>query len=239
MKRLEKLKQQWEEWGEKDPLWAVMTRPGTKGGRWDQDEFFATGERDVQRFSEYLGSVGAWPIGGRALDFACGVGRLTQAFAPHFDEVVGVDISERMIAHAEACNRFPERVHYRVNNAPDLSIFNAEEFDFVYSHIALQHIHPDLGFAYVSEMVRVLKPGGILMLQAVSGVTRTVKGFATALTPAAVRKVAAGMDMHAYPRRNMVVALESRGLDILLIRRDAAAGDRWISLQYLARKAVL
>lgn len=49
-----------------------------------------------------------------ALDFGCGVGRLTQALAAHFDEVTGVDISPSMIKlakkysrHGDGCNRPP------------------------------------------------------------------------------------------------------------------------------------
>ena len=41
---LERHRQDWEHLAETDPLWAVLTHPGRKGGRWDVDEFFATGE---------------------------------------------------------------------------------------------------------------------------------------------------------------------------------------------------
>ena len=39
------LKRNWEAFGRDDPLWAVLTEPSRKGGGWDPDEFFATGER--------------------------------------------------------------------------------------------------------------------------------------------------------------------------------------------------
>ena len=37
-----------------------------------------------------------------ALDFGCGIGRLSQALAEHFDQVYGVDISPKMIELARA-----------------------------------------------------------------------------------------------------------------------------------------
>ena len=41
------------------------------------------------------------PLGkGKALDFGCGVGRLSQALADYFDRVVGADVSPTMIGLA-------------------------------------------------------------------------------------------------------------------------------------------
>ncbi len=40
------------------------------------------------------------PRRGRYLDFACGTGRVTSFIAPHFEQTVGVDISEAMLAQA-------------------------------------------------------------------------------------------------------------------------------------------
>ena len=44
---LERHRHDWEELAAYDPLWAVLTRPGKRGGRWDRDEFFATGETEI------------------------------------------------------------------------------------------------------------------------------------------------------------------------------------------------
>ena len=43
----ERHRQDWEHLAEIDPLWAVLTVRGRKGGRWDVDEFFATGEAEI------------------------------------------------------------------------------------------------------------------------------------------------------------------------------------------------
>jgi 2-polyprenyl-3-methyl-5-hydroxy-6-metoxy-1,4-benzoquinol methylase len=52
---------------------------------------------------------------GRALDFGCGVGRLTQALATHYDKVDGVDISWEMINLARRHNQHGDRVKYFAN----------------------------------------------------------------------------------------------------------------------------
>ncbi len=48
----------------------------------------------------------------RALDFGCGVGRLTQALARHFNIVDGVDIAPSMIELANQFNRSGGRCRY-------------------------------------------------------------------------------------------------------------------------------
>ena len=57
----------------------------------------------------------------QALDFGCGVGRLTQALAEHFERVAGVDIAASMIARARQENRHGDRVRYVVNERSDLA----------------------------------------------------------------------------------------------------------------------
>src|SRR4051812_46865197 len=90
---------------------------------------------------------------GRALDFGCGVGRLTQALARHFTHVTGIDISEQMLDLARQYNRHGERVEYALNTRPDLSQWPDHTFDFVYSIITLQHMEPVYARRYIAEFV--------------------------------------------------------------------------------------
>lgn len=105
------------------------------------------------------------PLYGSALDFGCGVGRLTQALADHFTTVIGVDVSPTMLQLASKLNRHDVRVTYVRNQAPDLSRFLSNSFDFVYSDIVLQHIEPEMSLNYLREFVRLLRPGGVAVFQ--------------------------------------------------------------------------
>lgn len=163
------LKKHWEAFSREDPLWAVLTDSARVGGRWDLKEFLATGEHEVADYLEELEQLRAAPVRGRALDFGCGVGRLTQALAERFERCDGVDIAEPMIAEARRINQRAERVRYHVNDAPNLALFVDDSFDFVLSSIVLQHMEPRYAKAYITEFVRVLKPGALALFQVPAG----------------------------------------------------------------------
>lgn len=165
VERLDAVARTWESLGADDPLWAVLTVPGSEGGRWDLDEFFATGDDEIAELLRRLDELGLPAARRRALDFGCGVGRLTQALAAHFDEVVGVDIAASMLGEAERLNRRGDRVRWVHNPASDLSVLGDDRFDCIYTSYVLQHMDPVLARSYVAEFVRLLAPGGVAVFQ--------------------------------------------------------------------------
>jgi 2-polyprenyl-3-methyl-5-hydroxy-6-metoxy-1,4-benzoquinol methylase len=87
----------WSELGRHDAKWVVLTDPDKSGNRWQDDEFFQTGEREVDAILAGIRDKGLRldAAGGRALDFGCGLGRLSQALARHFAAVDGVTFPAR------------------------------------------------------------------------------------------------------------------------------------------------
>jgi SAM-dependent methyltransferase len=162
---LDDLQSHWNEWGRRDPYWAIISRPDRRGNRWDLDEFLRTGVDEIAALLASLQKLGVAVRTGRALDFGCGVGRVTQALAGTFAECDGVDIAPSMIERAHELNRFGDRCRYHVNDRDDLALFGDGVFDFVYSVIVLQHIAPEFTAAYLREFTRVLAPGGVLVFQ--------------------------------------------------------------------------
>jgi len=162
---LGELQRNWEEFGRIDPLWAILTDPSKKNNRWDPQEFFATGEAEIECLMDHVATLPLSQRRGRALDFGCGVGRLTQALSKYFEQCIGVDIAPSMIELAQEYNRFGDRCQYYVNAADDLRLFEDGRFDFVYSNIVLQHIPPEYSARYIRDFVRVLTPGGMAVFQ--------------------------------------------------------------------------
>jgi SAM-dependent methyltransferase len=161
---LERHRQDWERLAEVDAMWAVLTAPGRKGGRWDAVEFLATGEAeigDVLAAAERLGRPARTES---ALDFGCGVGRLTRALGKRFGHALGLDISAGMIEQAQRLNADVPACQFRVNDAPDLGQLQSDSFDLVYSSIVLQHLPSPADIErYVGEFLRVVRPDGLVV----------------------------------------------------------------------------
>lgn len=157
---LRDLQRHWDAFGKTDPMWAVLTSPDKKHGRWDPDEFFRTGQDEIAKTLALLEELGLKVPRRRALDFGCGVGRLTQALGDRFDEVDGIDIAPSMLQLADEHNRHGDRCRYHLNEGDDLRAFPDGVFDFIYSAHVLQHMEPRYARRYVEEFVRLLTPEG-------------------------------------------------------------------------------
>ncbi len=161
---LERHKEDWERLAEVDPLWAVLTAPDQKGGGWDVDDFFATGEAEIAHVLAVVEGLGRPETRGRALDFGCGVGRLTRALGRRYETAVGIDISEAMIAQARQLNEAFPQCEFRLNASSDLGQFETGSFDFVYSSIVLQHLPSAADIErYVTEFLRVAAPAAMVV----------------------------------------------------------------------------
>ncbi|MBI1176045.1 methyltransferase domain-containing protein [bacterium] len=230
----------WEALGDNDPLWVILTNPEKKGGRWSPDEFFQTGRTEIEELLATLEQRGVGMARNVALDFGCGVGRLTQALAPHFREVHGVDISSSMIRHANSFNQYQSHCHYHVNPQPELALFASGTIDLIYTNIVLQHIMPKDSVAYLREFVRLLTPSGIAVFQIL------VPTFRRRLFPQflvdALRRYRHGNEPHfgmfGIPYKVITNLLESLPIKVLWVEDVTSAdlGWRWISLRYCIRK---
>ncbi len=103
--------------------------------------------------------------GWKLLEVGCGIGRILKPLAPHFSELIGVDVSSRMIAQSKKWLRGYSHIQTFENSGVDLHQFPNDHFELVYSYVAFQHM-PRLVFQhYLGEVNRVLKPQGYLAFQ--------------------------------------------------------------------------
>jgi SAM-dependent methyltransferase len=248
---LRDLQKNWEHMGRNDPLWAIITSDEKRGGKWDAKEFFALGQREVADVMQYAAALRLDLVTRRALDFGCGVGRLTQPLAGYFEKVDGVDIAPSMIELARTYNRHGDRVEYHLNASGNLELFADGTFDFIYTNITLQHMEPRHSKCYLKEFLRLLTPQGILIFQLPSelrpaahpqpsAVRRVIRHLAPQGLVDLYHRVRWGnlphMEMHGIRRECLVEFLEMHGAGIVDIADDQSAGDDWISFRYCVRK---
>jgi SAM-dependent methyltransferase len=106
-----------------------------------------------------LAMVRAWAKleGARILDNGCGVGMYTAKFREFSPRVAGVEV-EWPVAH-EALGRTGAQIAVAQGEALP---FADGSFDVVFSHEVIEHVGDDR--RYAAEMVRVLSPGGRIVM---------------------------------------------------------------------------
>lgn len=107
-----------------------------------------------------------------ALDFGCGTGRniINLWSLACWGRMDGVDISKYNLIEASKILKEsgipPQRFNLYQNNGIDLQELKSNEYDFVMSTIALQHIAVyEIRYNLLSEMFRTMKKGGVLSIQ--------------------------------------------------------------------------
>lgn len=124
-----------------------------------------TGEREISLLFHEISSLDLAVARGAAVDFGCGVGRLTQALARRFGSVLGLDVSPEMIRIARQVNKYGSRVRYETNDGPLVHMLPVASVDFIYSTLVLQHVHPNVSSGYIADLVKSLRPGGLFVFQ--------------------------------------------------------------------------
>jgi ubiquinone/menaquinone biosynthesis C-methylase UbiE len=222
-------------------MYAVSSAPQYRGNRWDTAEFFETGTQSIAVLNDDLHAEAPHLGRERALDFGCGLGRLTLALANHFREVIGVDIAPAMLERARLHAHSVENVSFRLNQTADLAQFDAASFDFVLSDITLLHVEPKNTRAYISEFVRVCKPGGVIKFHLPSPTRRQM---IRAKVPRGI--VALGyaikslrhpiMEVYGVEPAEVTAILERAGAEVLAVRSSAGPTYSSSSNFYTARR---
>ena len=135
---------------------------------YDDQDFFE-GYSQLRRSREGLAGAPEWPTlrrmlpelrGARVLDLGCGFGWFARwAREMGAESVLGVDLSQRMLARARAQTQDPA-ITYVLADIEKLELADAS-FDLVYSSLALHYVE-DLG-AVCGKIRRFLVPGGRLV----------------------------------------------------------------------------
>lgn len=224
-RKFEKLRdtdRDWQMIGETEPYFGVLTSEMFKRDNLDdaaRETFFASGQGDVRHHFDRMNALFGAFEPRSALDFGCGVGRLTVPLAEIAGQATGVDISPGMLAEA------------RLHTTPGLTFVDAipdSVFDWVVSLIVLQHVPPDRGYGILRQLLaRVSDKGGVtiqLMFARTAKHAQSAGGRlileGTDVTPAtesrSARQIPAGvMLMHDYDLSRVVALFFQAGMSSL------------------------
>ena len=101
-----------------------------------------------------------------AVDIGCGLGRLTRPLAERTSHVIAIDVSSEMLEQARHLNPELTDVEWIHGDGRSLRPIADTSVDVCVSHVVFRHIpDPEITLAYVREMGRVLRPGGIAVFE--------------------------------------------------------------------------
>ncbi len=165
---------------------------------------------------------------GPALDAACGTGRHARYLAERGHDVIGVDASPEMLALAAAA---APTAGFALGTLQHLPLA-AGAVDVAVCSLALGHL-PDLNGA-ITELARVVRPGGHIVISDLHPLVRLLGGQAF-FSNAAGKSAFEREHRHfysAYLRAFSTAGLEVRGCF------EPTMGDREVSMQALAHTFV-
>jgi SAM-dependent methyltransferase len=211
----------WNDWGELDPYWAILSRRDRRGS-WDVEEFFRSGDDDVAVLMQRAAEYGYPEQRGRALDYGCGVGRITRALAAHFAFTLGVDVAPTMVARAQELHRDIANVEFREAATP-AELTDAGRFDLVWCILVLQHLGsvPSIEEA-LRGLCALVAPQGLIVVEIPAALpppsmrdrlhlrTRTYE----ALRTLGVRPAALHRHLHLMPEMSMTALSERRARSV-------------------------
>ncbi len=134
---------------------------------WDLATFLKSGEEDYDRLVAPIFQRTDFRTQGKtAIELGCGAGRMTHAFAAHFERVIAFDVSEEMLKRAKAVLPNSSNITWLHSNGENLSEAGNDSTDFVFSYLVLQHLpQEEMVCAYIREMLRVLRRDGLCLFQ--------------------------------------------------------------------------
>jgi SAM-dependent methyltransferase len=150
-----KQKQLWEKLAEKNSMYYIFT---SKGRGITKEQFRESGK---QAYKKYILEDERIEKKGIILDLGCGTGRITEFMAADFDEVIGMDISNRMIAEGRERLKGKDNVRLMETDGQSVPIIS-NSVDFVFSYLVFQHIKTrEMVERSFKDIHRVLKRGGL------------------------------------------------------------------------------
>lgn len=160
----------WEQKAQENPLHAIMTIPEFRGMRLEDlkheipPSFLAKGRTIYNRMILPFLSESERSRSLRLFDYGCGIGRIMRACIDAGHQAAGADISRTMLDNSPLV--VPDAVGMYLVAEDGAVEAEDEAFDVSYSFAVLQHISSlSLHQKAVQQMARVLKPGGLLVVQ--------------------------------------------------------------------------
>lgn len=231
---LEETTRTWSQFGEEAPHWSVLTNDHFTPENIDQNitAFYQSGVHDIDRALNTLRRAGLKAEGfERALDFGCGVGRLSMPLSKFTEHLTSIDVSpgHLKLARDRALSTGITNIDFvQLHDLRRLDEFSG--YDFILSLIVLQHNPPPIMAYAFRRLLRALKPGGAAIIQMPTFLTEffSVKDYLVHPT--------GQMEMHALPQRTIFELIAAEGCRPIEVAEDGWIGPAGLSHSFTILK---
>lgn len=204
-------------------------------GTGDTDWFLAAGRLAAESLTQLLTRHGITLDGASVLDFGCGCGRVLRHLRDAGADLHGCDSNPVAV---EWCADHLPFARAAVNALESPLDYDSEAFDVVYALSVFTHLPQQLQSHWMSELRRVLKPGGVLVASLHGDATLHNLNRAERADYRAGRLVVRGGDLAgtnhcaAFHPPAFVRGDFARGFEVLALAREGAKGnppqDAWV-----------
>ena len=226
---------QWGRLGEEEPHWSVLVHDQFKQSNIKLDEFYQTGENDLELLKSALDRIDLSLKDLNhltLLELGCGVGRVTSHLAPHFEKVIALDISPGNLSHAiHYCDQIAlKNVSFHLLKQVD-EVSQFKDFDFFFSCIVLQHNPPPVQLSLLDQIFSNLNSGGYVYFQ----IPTYQPGYAYNIQDY-LNSNELVMDMHCMPQHEIFSLFSKHGLRAIDVTQDLWTGPEFVSHTFFAKK---
>ena len=161
----------------------------------DADWFIKSGKMSLQDLSRALAAIGrSFEEFNDVLDWGCGCGRMLRHLTPPLasKRLCGCDIDEEAISWV--VEHLPWVEASCTGGLPPLPYCDAS-FDLIFNHSVMTHLNASHQHAWLGELKRILRPGGITILT-VHG-PHAFQKYLDALAPDAPDRATRATELHA------------------------------------------
>ena len=142
----------WDEQARWNALVAICDSPDIRDPTRAEASFVEEGEHTARTLLAFVHPDA------RVVDLGCGIGRVIRPLAPHVREIVGVDVSEEMIARARDYLRGIPNQRLVLTNGRSLAGIEDGTVDFLYSLLCFIHVDRRSAYRYFGEIERASPP---------------------------------------------------------------------------------
>jgi len=234
----DKIKKSWEHLGKTRAHHSVLTSKDFLPDSLQQNigTFWKSGEIEVKEIEAILNrhNVNLNEVN-TAIEYGCGVGRVTTQLAKQVKSMHAYDISRPHLDYAKE-HAEEERVDIKFHLVSD-PLGKLHPCDLFYSRIVFQHNPPPIILQLIKNAMESLNHGGIAIFQ----VPTYIKGYEFKLEEWMKKEHALDMQMHCIPQTAIFTMAESTGCKLLEMREDNWCGepDRYLSNTFVVTKNTL